>query len=54
MSSRKKVPVELSVKDLSTINQLREKINQVIAKESNAAKAAQILKIWLDKLKQSP
>jgi hypothetical protein len=50
MSTRKKIRVEITTEDLTSITQLREKINQLLSKEKDAKKAAQLLTHWINKI----
>ena len=53
MSTRKKIRVEITTEDLTSITQLREKINQILSAEKEAKKAAQVLTHWINKIKKS-
>ncbi len=47
MSSKKKFQPEIKQEDLTSITNLRNKINNLLNSESDAKKAAQVLNLWL-------
>ena len=49
MSTNKKIRTEVTTEDLTSITTLREKIDQLIKNETDAKKAAQVLKLLLEK-----